>query len=930
MALAFALMAILPVLAATATIEIDEAYTSAAGTFEIEIDDQDVDSTVTRKATLTFDVVGVMANDTYDLTTLTDITGATIIQDDEGIASITVIDDGASVTSDLDESENFSVTIFDAEAGLIGVQTFVNLDTLSGDGNGGHSAAVNATVHYEFGVEVDVASLDYVEVKITSVSDKTGISVTATETELDSGIFEVTVAMSGTGSNDRKAKFMAAPDEYDKNPWIFAAPGETVTAKYTDVDEDGDSEGTRTATIKVEANDTVATVVSPAHDAAITDTTPDLSVDFTDTDSGVDEGSIEFTIHDATHSIDSITASTITGEDDVETSDIDDGFRGTVTLGGIAGLTDGGTTAIKWSANADDEAGNNGETDSDNDGDDYHILIIDEEGPDWEGATATAGAWYDADEEEAEDDVTKSDNTVIGIEFDKIFTIDSENDLEESLDAGSVAVGDFSLDDLDLADGTSVSNYTPLTATVYAELPNWIFLTVAAMAPDAAPTIELTSGISDAVGNTTSTGELDAVDGQAPTLTVTLNTDLDDDEVTVTIVSNEALASAPTVWANAGDDGILAGADATHIDSATADVEATNEWEIDLDPGTGDLGAWSVGVSAKDTTQNETIVGEPITEEDWPTDDSIVFYLDDNLANAVADPADGDEPELSVPFFITLDFSAEAEEYGLDSSDDMTTTAANIDEDLDEHDTVTITAITLDGEDVSDLLDTQDDEVFTIALLDIETGDHELEYTAEDEMGNEVEDVEIEFTVKARSDYKVAMSAGWNLISLPGNPTDSAIDSVLDADHPATNVLSYKGGAWSVATRAAGATWEGSLTAIDGLSAYWVNTTSSAPVEALLDLPAAGTANTLPTVPVDAGWNMVPVIDLDQDKQDSTADGTADATGAAYFTSISWSVAYTYDASTRTWTRITPSNGASVFNGDGVWVWATKAGTLIP
>ena len=82
MALAFALMAILPVLAATATIEIDEAYTSAAGTFEIEIDDQDVDSTVTRKATLTFDVVGVMANDTYDLTTLTDITGATIIQDD--------------------------------------------------------------------------------------------------------------------------------------------------------------------------------------------------------------------------------------------------------------------------------------------------------------------------------------------------------------------------------------------------------------------------------------------------------------------------------------------------------------------------------------------------------------------------------------------------------------------------------------------------------------------------------------------------------------------------------------------------------------------------------------------------------------------------------------------------------------------------------
>ena len=66
-------------------------------------------------------------------------------------------------------------------------------------------------------------------------------------------------------------------------------------------------------------------------------------------------------------------------------------------------------------------------------------------------------------------------------------------------------------------------------------------------------------------------------------------------------------------------------------------------------------------------------------------------------------------------------------------------------------------------------------------------------------------------------------------------------------------------------------------------------------------------------------------IDLAQTKQPSTA-----ITGDAYFTSIDWAVAYTYNSSTRAWTRITSSTAANLSNGQGVWVWANKAGTLIP
>ena len=46
------------------------------------------------------------------------------------------------------------------------------------------------------------------------------------------------------------------------------------------------------------------------------------------------------------------------------------------------------------------------------------------------------------------------------------------------------------------------------------------------------------------------------------------------------------------------------------------------------------------------------------------------------------------------------------------------------------------------------------------------------------------------FTVKDRSKTTVAMVPGWNLVSLPGEPTDGAIDTVITNTQVET-VLTY-------------------------------------------------------------------------------------------------------------------------------------------
>jgi hypothetical protein len=345
------------------------------------------------------------------------------------------------------------------------------------------------------------------------------------------------------------------------------------------------------------------------------------------------------------------------------------------------------------------------------------------------------------------------------------------------------------------------------------------------------------------------------------------------------------------------------------------------KWEATLNPPTD--GVWAVQVSGTDTQTNSSSIGNTLATTDFPTSKSIVFYTDSGLPAATVTPADASSPTISVPFFLVVDYSAENKEYGLTSGGALTTTVASISTDLDVNAVVTLTAATLDGVDILSLFETQDDETFTAPILDITTGDHTLVFSGMDAAGNEEEDREITFTVKARSAYKVPMNAGWNLVSFPGTPIDSDITAVVPPSHPATDILAFDDGVWMVATRVSGGAWDGTLSTIDGQHGYWVNTTSSQPLSSLLALPSVGNAATLPSVPVEQGWNLLPVIDL---AQGSAVTTTVPANN--YFTSLDWAVAYTYDSATRTWTRVI--GATTVANGQGVWLWANQGGTLIP
>jgi len=862
-------MAIMPVFgAATGTVSVSKTYVSADGEATITVDDADLNTLTasTQAVDLAF-----TAGQTRGVTlTLSTSAGDNI----SGTPTIGTPTAGGQVAT------NYNLSVFNATTGTVNVTAFA-------------ASSGNA----EFVISYNLAKVGTTTADVTSPSDTTGISVTLTETGADTGVFEGTFGIDGTASNDG-------------NDVILAVPGQAVTVKYSDADP----AGTRSTSLTVEDTEPVGTLVSPADDSFTTSLTQALTVNFTDSDSLVDAGTIAINILTATNNADADLTGTIkTGT--VTTTAITNGFKGEIAL---ASVPDDVTIMITWNATASDLAGNVGTSDT-------FTLYIDNVGPDFANATGSAGAWWDAADAEVETDVTKSINTSIGIQLPDILG----NGKDDALNADTVTAADFEIDSFLALGATAVSNdVTPSAVNVYAGAPNWIFLTVPAMAPDAQPSVVLLStsgGISDTAGNATTTGTVASSDKQAPIATATWSDGtlsiLDDSDATLTITTNEA-GGVPVVT-------VIGAADTTGPVAQSVSLVGTNLYESKITPGEG---VNSVKAVVSDANGNSVTLGTGTPTADFPKSTSIALYIDSDLPvptvtvnTEAASSSVSPSIEVSDPFFIKAVYTTEGAEYGLTGAGVVTATAATVTTDLDDHNTVTIATVTLDDVSKLTLIDTQDNITFNVAISGIAVGDHELVIVAEDTAGNTVSTGTIEFTVTARKAYKVAVSAGWNLVSFPGDPIDGAIGSVLPAAHPATDVLSFDDGVWSVASRTAGGTWEGTLTTIDGKHGYWVNTSSSEPVEALLALASVGSAATLPTIAVEKGWNLVSVIDLAQTKQPSTA-----ITGDAYLTSIDWAVAYTYNSSTRAWSRITSSTAANLTNGQGVWVWANKAGTLIP
>lgn len=526
---------------------------------------------------------------------------------------------------------------------------------------------------------------------------------------------------------------------------------------------------------------------------------------------------------------------------------------------------------------------------------------------------AFTGSYWDAASDEDDktvDDPADADNTSIRVDF------------SEDLDSDSVDASDF-LVKMDEDD----SGKAPSDAEVFSGNGDSVFLTVSALDPDAQPTVVVVDEIMDIAGNALEDDEVAAVDRIAPSLEVAITgtgseggRPVTDEEIVVSISVNEAVATPKVSVYRVTQTGLVTDDDDAADEMLTAVEENKNavlksEGNYEFKFESSSAGLYSVTVSAGDANENnQGMAGDSVLPISLDDDTSALLF---EVDTAVAEPMITPEETDNTSPFITLDYSAEGEEYAAD-------------EDLDSHGKVTIMSATFNGEDITDALVTSDMVKYLYKASSLGPGEYDVEVTAKDEAGNELES-EGTVEIVERDPYSVALAPGWNLVSIPAEPADSDINSVISADHPAMSVLSYDPsvpGAWLTATRAGDGAFAGTLMEITSGRAYWIHTTSFEAIE--VDIPRldAGSPVVPPTINIVKGWNMVPVQDVDEDRADVSAND--------YLSGIEVSRVYWFDTVANTWVSInvgSTDDGIATDMlqvGKGYWVFATEEGTLAP
>ena len=820
-------------------------------------------------------------------------------------------------------------------------------------------------------------------VRLESTSDPNGISVVLKETGPTTGVFQLMV---NAGENDdTESKASTEP------PVLKVGASDTIKLFY----KDAKPSRTDRATLSVESTDPTFAALGPDNGTTGKESRPDINAQVSDANSGVNEDSIRVVFARAeagSTEIGSGDSEQRVPADDGKSRTISgsSGFR--ITQSASSGLVGADDATVYWWVIAEDSAGNvavldrqetkdflqaedaDGNDMLDTEGDPVTIELsqatdaeksdLDKESfPDACEPTEFLNAFENADgiievenvDVAISEDIASCQPYSYSIDFtepvlseavtgshwdsssdddDKTVTdpADAEDtsirvDFSEDIDAESVDASDF-LVKMDEDD----KGKAPSDAEVFAGRANSVFLTVSALDPDAKPMVEVVDEIADIAGNVIEDDEVDAVDGIAPSIEVTITgtgseggRPVTDEEIVVSITVNEAVATPKVTVYNVDqtdlntDDDDASDEDLDMVGSErNAVLKSEGHYEFKFK--SSSAGLYSVFVTAGDATENnQGKAGDkvlPISLEDDTK--ALLFEVDTDVAEPMITPEETDNPSP----FITLDYSGEGEEYAVSGGE--------VTEDLDSHGKVTIMSATFNGEDVTDALVTSDMVKYLYKASDLGSGEYKVEVTAKDEAGNELES-EGMVEIAERKPYSVALAPGWNLVSIPGEPADGDINSVIPADHPARSVLSYDPsipGAWLTATRSNGA-FEGTLTEITSGRAYWIHTTSFASIK--VDIPRldAGSPVAPPTINIVKGWNMVPVQDVDEDREDVSA--------KSYFSGLDVSRVYWFDTVGNTWASIdvgsvdNDDNATDMLQvGKGYWVFTTEEGTLAP
>lgn len=264
--------------------------------------------------------------------------------------------------------------------------------------------------------------------------------------------------------------------------------------------------------------------------------------------------------------------------------------------------------------------------------------------------------------------------------------------------------------------------------------------------------------------------------------------------------------------------------------------------------------------------------------------------------------------------------------------------------------TVDVTEFKVDGVDVSSSLETVGGNRFLYWPEALEYGKHKVEFDARDAADNKPMPegkTSFEFDVTARKPFVIDLTAGWNAISFPADPVDTALDAVF-TEEAVDRVVGWNPmsstGPWSIATRVDGV-WTTSanfapLTDVVVRYGYWVH--SMAFIEQSVDLKGPidretgsnPTAIGIQTIP---GWNFVGVVDQDGDqtednfgdvlqRKEADLDDAEDVTAKDYLAGSTR--AYTWDAIANGYRILEDEDDVKI--GDGIWVFFPDNTTVAP
>ena len=258
---------------------------------------------------------------------------------------------------------------------------------------------------------------------------------------------------------------------------------------------------------------------------------------------------------------------------------------------------------------------------------------------------------------------------------------------------------------------------------------------------------------------------------------------------------------------------------------------------------------------------------------------------------------------------------------------------------FNEGTTVTLDSVELDGVEVAGEFEQPQMNRFVYWPQSLSRGDHEVEVEASDAAGNEVS-FEYEFKVEARGDFLIELQAGWNAISVPADPVDTAIGSVF-TDPAIETVIGWDTQGWRIAIRRDGV-WEsnhqyGALNEIRAKYGYWVKSSAFIDQPVALKGPISRSISGAPTlIGIDTlpGWNFVGVIDQEGDQTEGNDFGTSlidsqdTAVSASQYLGPSYVRAYTWDPTFSRFESLRPNSDVTI--GKGVWVYYPETGGIAP